>query len=163
MYLGRITSPSTRPFIPDCCRKTPIWCIFRTPDFIFRKRRIRRESAFVYLVKRITARALSRTNLEDELRQISLERSGTELTALKSRLEPLRKFVATIKKHSEDIITFVECRLTNATAEGLNRIIRMIKNRAGGFRNVTAFIDLIHLAIGDVDIPAQFPQRFRTV
>lgn len=42
-------------------------------------RRIRRESAFVYLVKRITARALSRTNLEDELRQISLERSGTEL------------------------------------------------------------------------------------
>jgi len=84
-------------------------------------------------------------------------------TALKSRLEPLRKFVATIRKHSEDIITFVECRITNATAEGLNRIIRMIKNRASGFRNVNAFIDLIYLAIGDVDIPAQFPVRFRTL
>ena len=84
-------------------------------------------------------------------------------TALKSRLEPLRKFVATIRKHSEDIITFVECRITNATAEGLNRIIRMLKNRASGFRSVNAFIDLIYLAIGDVDIPAQFPARFRTL
>lgn len=84
-------------------------------------------------------------------------------TALKSRLKPLRKFVKTIRKHSEDIITFVECRITNAKAEGLNRIIRMVKNRASGFRSVNAFIDLIYLTIGDVDIPAQFSVRFRTL
>ena len=42
-------------------------------------RRITRQSAFVYLVKRITAKAMARTVLEDELRQISLERSGDEL------------------------------------------------------------------------------------
>lgn len=42
-------------------------------------RRIRRESALVYMVKRISAKAISRTTLEDELRQISLERSGEEL------------------------------------------------------------------------------------
>ena len=90
-----------------------------------------------------------------------LKRWGT--TALKSRLEPLRKFVTTIRNHSEDIITFVECRITNAVAEGLNRIIRMVKNRASGFRSVDAFIDLIYLTIGDVDIPAQFPARFCTL
>jgi len=84
-------------------------------------------------------------------------------TVLKSRLDPLRKFVTTIKKHSEDIISFVECRITNATAEGLNRIIRMVKNRASGFRSVQAFIDLIYLTVGDVDIPAQIPARFRTL
>jgi transposase len=83
-------------------------------------------------------------------------------TALKSRLDPLRKFVKTIRKHSEDIITFVECRITNAKAEGLNRIIRMIKNRASGFRSVQAFIDLIYLVIGDVNIPAHFSANFRT-
>ncbi len=90
-----------------------------------------------------------------------LKRWGT--TALKSRLEPLRKFVTMIRKHSEDIITFVECRITNAVSEGLNRIIRMIKNRASGFRSVEPFVDLIYLIIGDLDIPAQIPARFRTL
>lgn len=84
-------------------------------------------------------------------------------TALKSRLEPIRKFVKTIREHSEHIITFVESRLTNATAEGLNRIIRMVKNRSSGFRSVEAFIDLIYLTVGDVDIPAQIPAKFRTL
>ncbi len=85
-------------------------------------------------------------------------------TALKSRLLPLRKFVQTIKAHAEDIITFVESGgLTNAIAEGLNRVIRLVKNRASGFRCPEAFIDLIYLVVGDVDIPAQFPARFRTL
>ncbi len=84
-------------------------------------------------------------------------------TALKSRLEPIRKFVSTLRKHAENIITFIPSRLTNATAEGLNRIIRIVKNRASGFRNVQAFIDLIYLTIGDVDIPAQIPTRVRTI
>ena len=85
-------------------------------------------------------------------------------TALKSRLEPIRKFVRTIKKHSDNIITFVESDgLTNAISEGLNRIIGIVKNRASGFRSVQAFADLIYLTIGDVDIPAQIPARFRTL
>lgn len=42
-------------------------------------RRINRESAFVYLVKSITSKAIQRSGLEDELRQISLERGGVEL------------------------------------------------------------------------------------
>lgn len=84
-------------------------------------------------------------------------------TALKSRLEPIRKFVNTIRTHKENIITFIGSRLTNAVAEGLNRIIKIIKNRASGFRNVQAFIDLIYLNVGDLDIPAQIPVIFRTL
>jgi transposase len=82
--------------------------------------------------------------------------------ALRSRLEPIRKFVKTIRVHSANIITFIASRLTNAISEGLNRVIRMIKNRASGFRSVEAFIDLIYLVVGDLDIPAQIPARFRT-
>ena len=84
-------------------------------------------------------------------------------TALKSRLEPLRKFVHTLRKHTENILTFIDSRLTNATAEGLNRIIRIVNNRASGFRTVQAFVDLIYLTIGDLDIPAQIPERFHTL
>jgi len=84
-------------------------------------------------------------------------------TALKSRLEPIRDFVKMIKKHKHRIITFIESRLTNAKAEGLNRIIKIVKNRASGFRTFQAFTDMIFLTVGDVDIPAQIPYNFRTL
>lgn len=85
-------------------------------------------------------------------------------TALKSRLEPLRKFVRTMRKHTDDITSFAESDgLTNAVAEGLNRIIGIIKNRASGYATVQALADLIYLTIGDMDIPAHIPARHRTL
>jgi transposase len=83
--------------------------------------------------------------------------------ALRTRLEPLRKLVKTLRKHSTQIISFVESRLTNAVAEGLNRIIKIVKNRASGFRTLDAFTDMIFLTVGDVDIPAQIPAKFRAL
>jgi len=84
-------------------------------------------------------------------------------TALKSRLEPIRKFVKTIRKYIDHLLPFIKSRLTNAVAEGLNRIIKIVKNRASGFRTLEAFTDMIFLTVGDVDIPAQIPARFRTL
>jgi transposase len=83
--------------------------------------------------------------------------------ALRSRLEPIRNFVKTLKKHQHRILPFIGTRLTNAIAEGLNRIIRIVKNRASGFRSLPAFIDMIFLTVGDVDLPAQIPNKFRTL
>lgn len=82
-------------------------------------------------------------------------------SALRSRLEPLRQFVQTLRKYEEHILTFVETGLTNAVAEGVNRVIRMVKNRASGFSSLAAFSDLIFLTIGDVDILGKFPHKFR--
>ena len=84
-------------------------------------------------------------------------------SALRSRLEPLRKFVATVRRHQEAIVAYCDTRLTNAIGEGLNRIAKIVKNRASGFRDLPPFADLIYLSVGDVDIPAQIPARFRTV
>lgn len=83
--------------------------------------------------------------------------------ALRSRLAPLRKFVHTIRTHMDGVLAFVSTGLTNAVAEGLNRIARMVNNRASGFRSLDAFTDMIFLTVGDVDIPAQIPVRFRTL
>lgn len=82
---------------------------------------------------------------------------------LRSRLEPLRRFVATVRKHRDAILAFTRTRLTNAISEGLNRVAKIVKNRASGFRNLPPFADLIMLVIGDVDIPGQIPTKFRTV
>jgi len=78
-------------------------------------------------------------------------------------LEPLKKFVRTLRRHFTKILAFVGSRLTNAIAEGLNRIVKIVKNRASGFRNLNAFTDMIFLTVGDVDIPAQIPRNFRTM
>ena len=61
------------------------------------------------------------------------------------------------------ILAFTKTRLTNAISERLNRVAKIVKNRASGFRTLEPFADLIMLVIGDVDIPAQIPSKFRTV
>jgi len=83
--------------------------------------------------------------------------------ALKSRIEPIRQFVFTLRRYKDHILSFITTGVTNAVAEGINRILRMVKNRASGFRNLNAFADVIYLAVGDVDIPNSIPQRFRTM
>jgi transposase len=83
--------------------------------------------------------------------------------ALRSRLAPLRKFVHTLRNHMDGVLAFISTGLTNAVAEGLNRIARMVNNRASGFRSLDAFTDMIFLTVGDVDVPAQIPARFRTL
>ena len=88
---------------------------------------------------------------------------GWITTALKSRLQPIRQFVQTIREHIDRIVPFVETHLTNAKAEGLNRIIKIVKNRASGFRTLEAFTDLILLTVGDLNIPDQISKRFRTI
>jgi transposase len=83
--------------------------------------------------------------------------------ALKSRLEPMRKFVGTLRRHYAGVIAFIDTQLTNAVAEGLNRIVKIVKNRASGFRTLSAFADMIFLTVGDVDIPGQISTKFRTL
>lgn len=83
--------------------------------------------------------------------------------ALKSKLDPLRKFVQTLREHQQYILPYIETHLTNAKGEGINRILKIVKNRASGFKSLEPFSDMIYLTIGDLDIPGQFPPRFRSI
>jgi transposase len=38
-----------------------------------------------------------------------------------------------------------------------------VKNRASGFRSLDSFADLTFLTVGDLDIPALFPTKLRTL
>jgi transposase len=88
---------------------------------------------------------------------------GWMTATMKSRLKPMKRFVATLRKHYAGVVAFIGTRITNAVSEGLNRIVKIVKNRASGFRTLDAFADMIFLTIGDVDIPAQIPTKFRTL
>jgi transposase len=83
--------------------------------------------------------------------------------ALRSRIPTLRKFVETLKNYYDNIIAFIDRNLTNAVGEGLNRIVKIVKNRASGYRNLESFADIIYLTVGDLDIPARIPSDLRTL
>lgn len=83
--------------------------------------------------------------------------------ALRSRLPSLRKFVGTLRNHYQHILAFIDTGLTNAVSEGLNRIIKIVKNTASGYRNLDSFADMIYLVVGDLDIPAHVPSNLRTL
>ncbi len=83
--------------------------------------------------------------------------------ALRSRLQPLKEFVKTIKKHWEHVLAYINTPVTNAVSEGIYRVIKIVKNRASGYRNLDSFTDMIYLTVGDLNIPEQIPPRFRTL
>ncbi len=83
--------------------------------------------------------------------------------ALRSRIPSLRQFVATVRNHFDNIVAFTDRNLTNAVGEGLNRIVKIVKNRASGYRNLHNFADMIYLTVGDLDIPAHIPSQLRTL
>ena len=81
--------------------------------------------------------------------------------ALRSRIPSLRQFVATLRNHFDNILAFIDRNLTNAVGEGLNRIVKIVKNRASGYRNLESFADIIYLTVGDLDISARIPSHLR--
>ncbi len=81
--------------------------------------------------------------------------------ALLSRLQPLRRFVRTLRNHWDGVFASIT-GITSAAAEGINRLLRLAKNRASGFRSTDNFINIIHLVAGDLDFPAQIPAQNRS-
>lgn len=55
--------------------------------------------------------------------------------ATHSRLKPMADVAKMIKRHLENILTYLKHRITNAVAEGLNSKIQQVKSAARGFRN----------------------------
>jgi len=88
--------------------------------------------------------------------------TGWITAALRSRLQPMKDFALLLRRHAVHILPYVKTKLTNAMSEGINRVIKIVKNRASGFANLEAFTDMIFLTVGDLDLPAQISEDFRT-
>ena len=72
--------------------------------------------------------------------------------AVRSRLEPIKKFAKTIKAHWSGIMRYFTSRLTSGAIEGINSRIQEIKRRARGFRNIKNFISMIYLETAGLDL-----------
>ncbi len=72
--------------------------------------------------------------------------------ATHSRLPELISVAYTIKRHFDNIITYIRKPISNAAAEGINSKIQMIKYRARGYRNETRFATAILFHCGGLDL-----------
>jgi transposase len=72
--------------------------------------------------------------------------------ATHSRLGPIIKAAKTLKAHLANMLTYFKHRISNATAEGLNSKIQMVKEMACGFRNREHYKAAIYFHCGGLDL-----------
>ena len=76
--------------------------------------------------------------------------------ATHSRLPEVVKVAAMIRTHLDNVMSYFQHRITNATAEGLNSKIATIQKRAYGFRNLDNFMTAIYFHCGGLNL---WPRR----
>ena len=72
--------------------------------------------------------------------------------ATHSRLKPIQEAAHTLKRHIDNILTYIRHRITNAASEGLNSKIQTIKKMANGFRNMNNFKIAIYFHCGGLNL-----------
>jgi transposase len=74
--------------------------------------------------------------------------------AMRSRLQPVKDFVAMVKRHWHGILAWHRSHLTTGLLEGTNSLIQAAKARARGYRNKQYMITIIYLIAGKLARPS---------
>jgi transposase len=72
--------------------------------------------------------------------------------AIRSRLKPMIHVAGIIRRHLDNILNYLNHRITNAVTEGLNAKIQWIKYSSRGFRNRERFKLAIYFHCGGLDL-----------
>lgn len=110
-------------------------------------------------------RAWAIKELFSDLRDYSYEKSARHFFkrwywwATHSRLKPMAEVAKTLKRHPDNILTYLRHRITNAVAEGINSKIQQVKSAAQGFRNFENYRTAILFFYGKLDMYPQESQQ----
>ena len=75
--------------------------------------------------------------------------------ALRSRLEPFKRFVRMLRSHLDGIRPWTRLRLSHGAVEGMNNKIKSISHRSFGFRSATHFIAAIYHCCARLPLPVE--------
>ncbi len=73
--------------------------------------------------------------------------------AKRSRLEPIKEFVATVEAHFDGILAWHQSQISNGLLEGTNSLVQAAKRRARGYRSKAKMITIIYLIAGKLPLP----------
>jgi len=76
-------------------------------------------------------------------------------SAMRSRLEPLKRFVRMLRSHLGGILAWTNIRLSNGALEGMNNKIKSISHRSFGFRSAENFIAAIYHCCARLPLPEE--------
>ncbi len=76
-------------------------------------------------------------------------------SAMRSRLEPFKRFVRMLRSHLDGVLPWTRIRLSNAAVEGMNNKIKSISHRSFGFRTAKNFIAAIYHCCARLPLPAE--------
>ena len=76
-------------------------------------------------------------------------------SAIRSRLDPFKKFVRLLRSHLDGILPWTRLRLSNGAVEGMNNKIKSISHRAFGFRSAEHFIAAIYHCCAQLPLPVE--------
>jgi transposase len=75
--------------------------------------------------------------------------------AMRSRLEPFKRFVRMLRNHLDGILPWTRLRLSNGAVEGMNNKIKSISHRSFGFRSAKHFIAAIYHCCARLPLPVE--------
>lgn len=75
----------------------------------------------------------------------------------RSRLRPFVRVARTLRAHFAGVLAYIQHRLTNGLAEGLNNKLRIISRRAYGFHSAEALIAMLFLNSGGIELSPRLP------
>jgi len=73
--------------------------------------------------------------------------------AKRSRLQPVKDFVALVEAHWDGIVAWHANHLSNGLLEGINSLVQAAKARARGYRNKNKMITIIYLTAAKLQLP----------
>ena len=76
-------------------------------------------------------------------------------SAMRSRLEPFKKFVGMLRSHLDGVLAWTKTRLSNGAVEGMNNKIKSISHRSFGFRTAENFIVAIYHCCARLPLPVE--------
>jgi transposase len=76
-------------------------------------------------------------------------------SAMRSRLEPFKKFVGMLGSHLDGILPWTKLRLSKGAVEGMNNKIKSISHRSFGFRSAQYFIAAIYHCCARLPLPSE--------
>jgi transposase len=73
--------------------------------------------------------------------------------ATHSRLQPMRDFAWTVRRHEDDILNYFEMPITNGAVEGMNNKAKIVSHRCYGFRTANTYITALYHCLGKLPEP----------
>lgn len=131
--------------------KNSRYCLLKRPENLTPKQELKLSEVLQYKLKSVRAHQLKESFRilwsYNSIRWARWYWKKWSARAMRSKLEPIKKFVRTIRNHEDLIFNYWEAKkeLTSGVVEGLNRKVNVVTRKAYGFRSEEVYrIALFH-------------------